>query len=115
MSATASTSTRKARRAKVAGQLAADLREGGLDLIELQARIRNASEREGAEPLTDEYLEEIESIRVAVSDLLDAVTRARTRGVERGVSERWTYDRIGKATNLTRGRIGQIAPPRPRA
>jgi hypothetical protein len=115
MSATTRTSARKPRRAEVAGQLAADLRERGLDLIELHARISSVSEQEGVDPLTDAYLEEIESIRAAVSDVLDAITRARTRGVERGVNERWTYDRIGKATGLTRGRIGQIAPPRPRA
>jgi hypothetical protein len=100
---------------EVAGQLAADLRERGLDLTELRARIDAASDTEGVLPLTDEHLQEIESIRAAVSELQDAVTRARTRAVQRAVTLRWTYERVGKATGLSKGRIGQIAPRRPRA
>jgi hypothetical protein len=115
MSAAASTSAPARRRApKCAGQLTADLRDRGIGLSEVQARIDAVSEQEGIEPLTDEYLEEIESIRSAVSEVLDAITRARTSGVLQGVSERWTYERLGKATGLTKGRIGQIAPRRPR-
>jgi hypothetical protein len=113
MSAT-SPGAAKRRNPKVAGELAADLRERGLDLTELQGRINAISQREGLEPMTDEYLEEIESVRAAVSDIFEAVTRTRLRGVVQGVNERWTYARIGKATGLTRGRIAQIAPPRPR-
>lgn len=100
---------------EVAGQLAADLQEHGLDLAQLQARINAISDAEGALPLTDEYLEEIENIRAATSEVLDAVTRARIRAVLQGVRERWTYERIGKATGLSKSRIGQIAPRRPRA
>jgi hypothetical protein len=100
---------------RVASQLAADLRERGLDLAELQARIDAASDTEDVFPLTDEHLQEIESIRTAISELQDAVTRARTRAVRRAVNLRWTYERIGKATRLSKGRIGQIAPRRPRA
>lgn len=98
-----------------AGQLAADLRERGLELAQLQARINAASDTEDVLPLTDEHLQEIESIRTAISEVQDAVTRARTRGVQRAVNLRWTYERIGKATRLSKGRIGQIAPRRPRA
>jgi hypothetical protein len=97
------------------GQLAADLQEHGLDLAPLQARINAISDAEGVLPLTDEYLEEIESIRAAISEVQDAVTRARTRAVQRAVNLRWTYERIGKDTGLSKGRIGQIAPRRPRA
>jgi len=100
---------------EVVGQLAADLRERGLDLAQLQARINMASDTEGVLPLTDEHLQEIESIRAAISEVQDAVTRARTRAVQRAVTLRWTYERIGKATGLSKGRIGQIAPRRPRA
>ena len=100
---------------QVAGQLAADLQERGLDLAQLQARINVASDTEDVPPLTDAHLEEIESIRAAISEVQDAVTRARTRAVQRAVNLRWTYERIGKATRLSKGRIGQIAPPRPRA
>ena len=100
---------------EITGQLAADLRERGLDLAQLQARIDAASDTEGVLPLTDEHLQEIESIRTAISGVLDAVTRARTRAVLRAVTLRWTYERIGKATGLSKGRIGQIAPRRPRA
>jgi len=99
---------------EVAGQLAADLRERGLDLAELQARINAASDTEGVLPLTDEHLQEIESIRTAISEVLDAVTQARTRAVLRAVNLRWTYERVGKATGLSKGRIGQLAPARPR-
>jgi len=98
-----------------AGQLAADLQERGLDLAQLQARINAASDTEDVLPLTDEHLQEIESIRAAISELQDAVTRARTRAIQRAVTLRWTYERIGKATGLSKGRIGQIAPRRPRA
>jgi hypothetical protein len=98
-----------------AGQLAADLRERGLDLAQLQARINAASDTEGVLPLTDEHLQEIESIRTAISEVQDAVTRTRTRAVQRAVNLRWTYERIGKDTGLSKGRIGQIAPRRPRA
>ncbi len=108
-------STREYRDPEVAGQLAADLQERGLDLAELQARIDAASDTEDVSPLTDEHLPEIESIRAAVSEVQDAVTRARTRAVQRAVNLRWTYVRIGKATRLSKGRIGQIAPRRPRA
>jgi len=66
-------------------------------------------------PLTDEHLQEIESIRTAISEVQDAVTRARIRAIQRAVNLRWTYERIGKATGLSKGRIGQIAPRRPRA
>jgi hypothetical protein len=66
-------------------------------------------------PLTDEHLQEIESIRTAISEVQDAVTRARTRAVGRAVNLRWTYERIGKATGLSKARIGQLAPRRPRA
>jgi hypothetical protein len=97
------------------GQLAADLQEHGLDLAQLQARINAISDAEGVLPLADEYLEEIESIRAAISEVQDAVTRARTRAVQRAVNLRWTYERIGKDTGLSKGRIGQIAPRRPRA
>jgi hypothetical protein len=100
---------------QVAGQLAADLQEHGLDLAQLQARINAISDAEGVLPLTDEYLEEIESIRIATSEVLDAVTRSRIRAVLQGVRQRWTYERIGKATGLSKSRIGQIAPRRPRA
>jgi hypothetical protein len=100
---------------RVAGQLAADLQERGLDLAQLQARINAASDTEDVPPLTDEHLQEIESIRTAISEVQDAVTRARTRAIQRAVTLRWTYERIGKATGLTKGRIGQIAPRRPRA
>ena len=99
---------------EVAGQLAADLRERGLDLAQLQARINAASDAEEVVPLTDEYLQEIESIRTALTEVLDAVTRARVRAVLRAVTLRWTYERIGKATGLSKGRIGQLAPARPR-
>jgi len=102
-------------RPKVAGQLAADLRELGLDLAQLQARINAASDTEGVLPLTDEHLQEIESIRTAINEVQDAVTRARTRAIQRAVTLRWTYERVGKATGLSKGRIGQIAPRRPRA
>jgi len=100
---------------QVAGQLAADLRELGLDLAQLQARINAASDTEDVLPLTDEHLQEIESIRTAISEVQDAVTRARIRAIQRAVNLRWTYERIGKATRLSKGRIGQIAPRRPRA
>jgi len=100
---------------QVAGQLAADLHERDLDLAQLQARINAASDSEGVVPLTDEHLQEIESIRAAISELQDAITRARTRAVQRAVTLRWTYERIGKAAGLSKGRIGQIAPRRPRA
>jgi hypothetical protein len=100
---------------QVAGQLAADLRKLGLDLAQLQARINAASDTEDVLPLTDEHLQEIESIRAAISEVQDAVIRARTRAVQRAVNLRWTYERIGKATRLSKGRIGQIAPRRPRA
>lgn len=99
----------------VAGQLAAELRQRGLNLTELQARINAVSEVEDVFPLTEEYLQEIESIRTAISEVLDAVTNLRIRAVLNGVSQRWTYERIGKATGLTKSRIGQIAPRRPRA
>jgi len=102
-------------RPEVAGQLAGDLRELGLDLAQLQARINAASDTEGVLPLTDEHLQEIESIRTAISEVQDAVARTRTRAVQRAVNLRWTYERIGKATGLSKGRIGQIAPRRPRA
>ena len=102
-------------RPEVAGQLAGDLRELGLDLAQLQARINAASDTEGVIPLTDEHLQEIESIRTAISEVQDAVARTRTRAVQRAVNLRWTYERIGKATGLSKGRIGQIAPRRPRA
>ena len=95
--------------------LAPDLRERGLDVAQLQARINAASDTEGVLPLTDEHLQEIESIRTAISEAQDAITRARTRAVQRAVNLRWTYERIGKATGLSKGRIGQIAPRRPRA
>ena len=108
-------STHDHRDPAVAGQLAADLREQGLDLAQLQARINAASDTEDVPPLTDEHLQEIESIRAAISEVQDAVTRARTRAVRRAVNLRWTYERIGKATRLSKGRIGQIAPRRPRA
>src|ERR1700677_1415033 len=97
------------------GQLAADIQEQGLDLAQLQARINAASDTEDVSPLTDEHLQEIESIRTAISEVQDAVTRARTRAVQRAVNLRWTYERVGKATGLSKGRIGQIAPRRPRA
>lgn len=99
----------------VAGQLAAELRERGLDLTELQNRINAISDREGVLPLTEEYLEEIERVRVATSEITEAVTRARLRTIQQGVALRWTYERLGKATGLTKGRIGQIAPRRSRA
>jgi hypothetical protein len=102
------------RHPEAAGQLAADLQERGLDLAQLQARIDAASDTEGVLPLTDEHIQEIESIRAAISELQDAVTRARTRAVQRAVNLRWTYERIGKATGLSKARIGQIAPRRPR-
>jgi len=102
-------------RPEVAGQLAGDLRELGLDLAQLQARINAASDTEGVLPLTDEHLQEIESIRTAISEVQDAVARTRTRAVQRAVNLRWTYERIGKATGLSKARIGQIAPRRPRA
>jgi hypothetical protein len=100
---------------RAAGQLAADLQERGLDLADLQTRINAVSDTEGMLPLTDEYLEEVESIRAAISEVQDAVTQARTRTMKRAITLRWTYVRIGKATGLTKGRIGQIAPRRPRA
>jgi hypothetical protein len=108
-------STHDRRDPQAAGQLAADLQERGLDLAQLQARINAASDTEGVLPLTDEHLQEIESIRTAISEIQDAVTQARTRAVQRAVNLRWTYERIGKATRLSKGRIGQIAPRRPRA
>ncbi len=100
---------------EVVGQLAADLQERGLNLAELQGRINAVSDAEGVLPLTDEHLQEIESVRAAISEIQDAITRARTRAVQRAVTLRWTYVRIGKATGLTKGRIAQIAPRRPRA
>ena len=108
-------STHERRDPRVAGQLAADLRERSLDLAQLQARINAASDTEDVLPLTDEHLQEIESIRTAISEVQDAVTQARTRAVGRAVNLRWTYERIGKDTGLSKGRIGQIAPRRPRA
>jgi hypothetical protein len=114
MTATAPSSDDE-RHPEVAGQLAADLRERGLDLAQLQARINAASDTEGVLPLTDEHLQEIESIRTAISEVEDAVTRARTRAIRRAVNLRWTYERVGKVTGLSKGRIGQIAPRRPRA
>jgi hypothetical protein len=57
---------------QAAGQLAADLRERGLDLAQLQARINAASDTKGVLPLTDEHLQEIESIRTAISEIQDA-------------------------------------------
>jgi hypothetical protein len=115
MTATGPSPNDRRHRSEVAGQLAADLQERGLDLAQLQARIDAASDTEGVLPLTDEHLQEIESIRTAISEVQDAVTRTRTRAVQRAVNLRWTYERIGKATGLSKGRIGQIAPPRPRA
>ena len=115
MSTTDSSADERRHRSEAAGQLAADLQERGLDLVQLQARINAASDTEDVSPLTDEHLQEIESIRTAISELQDAVTRARTRAVQRAVNLRWTYERIGKATRLSKGRIGQIAPRRPRA
>jgi hypothetical protein len=115
MTATDPSANDRRHRSEVAGQLAADLRERGLDLAQLQARINAASDTEGVVPLTDEHLQEIESIRAAISEVQDAVTRARTRAVLRAVNLRWTYERVGKATGLTKGRIGQLAPRRPRA
>jgi hypothetical protein len=94
----------------VPGQLAADLKERALDLAQLQARINAVSDAEGVVPLTDEHLREIESIRAAISEVQDAVTRARARAVGRAVTLRWTYERVGKATRLSKGRI---APERP--
>jgi NADH dehydrogenase/NADH:ubiquinone oxidoreductase subunit G len=108
-------STHERRDPRVAGQLAGDLQERGLDLAQLQARINAVSDTESVFPLTDEHLQEIESIRTAISEVQDAVTRARTRAVQRAVTLRWTYERVGKATGLSKGRIGQIAPRRPRA
>jgi hypothetical protein len=99
---------------EVTGQLAADLQERGLDLAQLQARINAASDTEGVLPLTDEHLQEIESIRTALTEVLDAVTQARTRAIQRAVNLRWTYERIGQDAGLTKGRIGQLAPRRPR-
>jgi hypothetical protein len=113
MTATASTAGKR-RDPEFAGQMAADLRERGLDLAQLQARINVASEAEEVVPLTDESLQEIESIRTGLTEVLDAVTRARVRAVLRAVTLRWTCERIRKATGLTRGRIGQLAPARPR-
>ena len=83
-----------------AGQLAADLQERGLDLVQLQARINAASDTEGVLPLTDEHLQEIESIRTALTEVQDAVTRTRTRSIQRAVNLRWTYraDRQGHRT-----------------
>ena len=115
MTATDPSANDRRDRPEVAGQLAADLQERGLDLARLRARIDAASDTEGVLPLTDEHLQEIESIRTAISEVQDAVTRARTRAVQRAVNLRWTYERVGKATRLSKGRIGQIAPRRPRA
>jgi hypothetical protein len=97
------------------GQLAADLRDRGLDLTELHARINAASETEEALPPTDEHLKQIESLRTSVTELQDALTQARNRAVARAVAARWTYQRIKNATGLSTSRIGQIAPRRPRA
>lgn len=108
-------STHERRDPRVAGQLAGDLQERGLDLAQLQARISAVSDTEDVLPLTDEHLQEIESIRTAISEVQDAVTRARTRAIQRAVNLRWTYERIGKDIGLSKGRIGQIAPRRPRA
>jgi hypothetical protein len=115
MTATDPSANDRHHRPEAAGQLAADLRERSLDLAQLQARINAASDTEDVSPLTDEHLQEIESIRTAINEVQDAVTRARTRAVQRAVNLRWTYERVGKATGLSKGRIGQIAPRRPRA
>jgi hypothetical protein len=114
MSATSSSNGAKRPEPRVAGQLAAEVHDSGLDLTKLQARINAVSDREGL-PLTEEYLEQIESLRADLTGLLDAITRARVRAVLLGVEQRWTYERIGKATGLSKARIGQIAPQRPRA
>jgi hypothetical protein len=96
---------------EVAGQLATELRERGLDLAQLQARINAISDREEL-LLTEPYLEEIEQVRTATTEIADVVARARDRAIQRGVTMRWAYKRLAKATDLTTSRIGQIAPRR---
>ncbi|HZL04754.1 MAG TPA: hypothetical protein VFE45_04925, partial [Coriobacteriia bacterium] len=71
MTATDPSANDRRDRPEVAGQLAADLQERGLELARLQARISAASDTEGVLPLTDEHLQEIESIRTAISEVQD--------------------------------------------
>ena len=94
------------------GKLASDLQALGIKLRDLQVRIEAAADQEPLLPLTDERLQEIESVRAAIAALEDVVTRARNRAVAQAVAARWTYARIGRATGLSNSRIGQIAPAR---
>jgi hypothetical protein len=93
------------------GELAGDLKVLGLNLRDLQVRVEAAADLEPL-ALTDERLQEIEAVRVAVASLEDTITRARNRAVASAVAARWPYKRIQRATGLSISRIGQIAPAR---
>jgi hypothetical protein len=101
------------RRARAEQTLAAELREKGLDLDELRARIAEASST-APPPMTEERLRANEEAYRAVSLLREGLLAVRNAGLRQAVAERWTFERIKHATDLSIARIGQLAPRKPK-